>query len=79
MLHNRKIESGYGNSVVRRLSTDLKERYPKLGVSSRNLWDMKIFYERFCLSDIKVRQAVALLPWGHILDYLQKCVATHKI
>ena len=72
MLHERKIESGYGDRVVRRLSTDLKERYPKLGVSPRNLWDMKKFYERFCHSDIKVRQAVALLPWGHILRLLQR-------
>ena len=67
-----KIESGYGDSVVRRLSADLKERYPKMGVSPRNLWDMKKFYERFCHSNIKVRQAVALLPWGHILRLLQK-------
>ena len=72
MLHERKIESGYGDSVVKRLSTDLKERYPKMGVSPRNLWDMKKFYERFCHSDIKVRQAVALLPWGHILRLLQR-------
>ena len=66
MLHDRKIESGYGDSVVRRLSVDFKKYYPNLGVSPRNLWDMKKFYERFCHSDIKVRQAVALLPWGHI-------------
>ena len=72
MLHERKIESGYGDRVVRRLSADLKERYPKMGVSPRNLWDMKKFYERFCHSDIKVRQVVALLPWGHILRLLQK-------
>lgn len=36
-------------------------------ISPRNQWDMKNFYERFCLSDIKVRQAVALLSWGHII------------
>ena len=41
MLHERKIESGYGDSVVKRLSADLKERYPKMGVSPRNLWYMK--------------------------------------
>lgn len=52
MLHERKIESGYGDRVVRRLSSDLKERYPKMGVSPRNLWAMKKFYERFCHSDI---------------------------
>lgn len=54
MLHERKIESGYGDRVVRRLSTDLKERYPKMGVSPRNLWDMKKFYERFCHSDLSI-------------------------
>ena len=31
MLHEYKIESGYGDSVVRRLSADLKEHYPKMG------------------------------------------------
>ena len=41
MLHERKIESGYGDSVVKRLSADLKERDPKMGVSPRNLWNMK--------------------------------------
>lgn len=41
MLHERKIESGYGDSVVKRLSADLKERYPKMGVSPRQLWNMK--------------------------------------
>ena len=41
-------------------------------ISARNLWNMKKFYERFCHSDIKVRQAVALLPWGHILRLLQR-------
>lgn len=40
MLHERKIESGYGDRVAKRLSADLKERYPKMGVSPRNLWDM---------------------------------------
>ena len=72
MLHECKIESGYGDSVVRRLSADLKERYPKMGVSPRNLRDMKKFYEHFCNSDIQVRHAVALFPWGHILRLLQK-------
>ena len=29
MLHERKIESGYGDSVVKRLAAVLNERYPK--------------------------------------------------
>ncbi len=70
LLYERKIESGHGDSVVRRLSADLKKRYPDMGVSPRNLWDMKQLYQRFYQSDIKVRQAVALLQWGHILRIL---------
>ena len=58
--------------VVNRLSFDLKQRYPQMGVSPRNLWDMKKFYERFCGSDPKLRQAVAVLPWGHTLTLMRK-------
>lgn len=65
MLHERKIESGYGDSVVKRLSTDLKERYPKMCVSPRNLWDMKKFYECCAGHEEKELRSVALLPWSH--------------
>ncbi len=72
LLHDRKVESKYGSGVVNRLSHDLKQRYPQIGVSPRNLWDMKKFYERFCNSELKLRQAVAVLPWGHILTLMRK-------
>ena len=72
MLHERKIESEYGDSVVRRLSADLKERYPKMGVSPRQLWNMKKFYERYAGHDEKVLRSVALLPWSHNLLLLNK-------
>jgi hypothetical protein len=65
LLHDKKLESKHGSGVVNRLSHDLKQRYPQMGVSPRNLWDMKKFYERFCDSEPKLRQAVAVLPWGH--------------
>ena len=60
LLHERKIESGHGDGVVKKLSLDLKERYPKLGASPRNLWDMKRFYERFHLNLI----FLFLHPWS---------------
>lgn len=72
LLHDRKLESKHGSGVVNRLSYDLKQRYPQMGVSSRNLWDMKKFYERFCDSEPKLRQAVAVLPWGHTLTLMRK-------
>lgn len=33
---------------------------------------MKKFYERFCNSESKLRQAVAVIPWGHILTLMRK-------
>lgn len=72
VLHDRKVESKHGSGVVNRLSYDLKQRYPQMGVSPRNLWDMKKFYERFCNSESKLRQAVAVIPWGHILTLMRK-------
>ena len=72
MLHERKIESGYGDNIVKRLSADLKERYPKMGVSPRQLWNMKKFYERYAGHDEKVLRSVALLPWSHNLLLLSK-------
>ena len=58
LLHEKKLESKHGSGVVKRLSVDLKERYPDMGLSPRNLWDMKKFYLRFCDSDAKQRHNV---------------------
>ena len=67
LLQEKKIDSKYGDGIVKRLSVDLKSKYPHLGLSPRNLWDMKKFYLRYYQEDIKVRQAVAVLPWSHNL------------
>ena len=47
LLYERKIEGKHGDGVIERLSIDLKQHYPKIGFSPRNLWDMKKFYLRF--------------------------------
>jgi len=72
LLHDKKLEYKHGSGVVNRLSIDLKKRFPQMGMSPRNLWDMKKFYERFCDSNPKLRQTVAVLPWGHTLKLMQK-------
>ena len=72
LLTEKKLESKHGSGVVNRLSSDLRERFPDLGVSPRNLWDMKRFYLRYLYSDPKLRQAVAVLPWGHNLLMMNK-------
>ena len=67
LLYEKKIESEYGSAVVRKLSVDLKGRYPKMGLSPRQLWNMRSFFVRYKDSDEKVLRAVALLPWSHNL------------
>ena len=72
LLHDRKVASGYGGAVVKRLSSDLKARFPDMGFSPRNMWNMKLFYERYAHSGKKLLQAVAVLRWGHNLLLLNK-------
>ena len=79
LLDERKLDSKYGDSVVKRLSVDLKNKYPNMGLSPRNLWDMKRFYCRYFQCDIKVQQAVALLPWSHNLLLLGYNLAPESV
>lgn len=72
LLYEKQLEEGYGSGVVNQLSIDLKKEFPDMGLSPRNLWDMKRFYERYHLADAKLRQAVAVLPWGHNLLLINK-------
>ena len=72
LLHEKKIEGGYGGNVINRVSVDLKQSFPDMGLSPRNLWNMKLFYERYIDSDKKLLQAVAVLQWGHNLLLINK-------
>jgi len=72
LLFERKIESRHGAGVVNQLSVDLKSKFPSMGLSPRNLWNMKAFYERYEGSDPKLLQRVAVLPWSHNLLMLNK-------
>ena len=72
ILFEKQLVEGYGSGVVKQLSTDLKNKFPDMGLSQRNLWDMKRFYERYHLAKAKLRQAVAVLPWGHNLLLISK-------
>lgn len=72
LLSEKKIEKGHGAGVVNRLSVDLKMEFPDMGLSPRNLWHMKRFYERYSQSDTKLQRCVAVLPWRHNLLLLEK-------
>ncbi|MFW5663459.1 MAG: DUF1016 N-terminal domain-containing protein [bacterium] len=72
LLFKHKIEKGHSAGVVNRLSTDLKMEFPDMGLSPRNLWNMKRFYERYCNANPKLQRCVAVLPWIHNLLLLEK-------
>lgn len=67
LLFEKESAPGYGSGVVNQLSIDLKTEFPDMGLSPRNLCDMKRFYERYYLWDQKLRRCVAVLPWRHNL------------
>jgi predicted nuclease of restriction endonuclease-like (RecB) superfamily len=79
LLFEKKIEEGHGSGVVKQLSIDLKNEFPDMGVSPRNLWNMKRFYERYYQADTKLLQSVAVLPWGHNLLLLDKIQSLDEV
>lgn len=72
LLHEKKLKSKHGSGVVKRLSVDLKERYPDMGLSPRQLWNMKSFYVRYMDCDEKLLRSVALLSWSQNLLLLSR-------
>jgi predicted nuclease of restriction endonuclease-like (RecB) superfamily len=72
LISEKQFAEGYGSAVVNQLSIDLKKEFPDMGVSPRNLWNMKLFYERYYQADQKLLQLVAVLPWGHNLLLINK-------
>lgn len=79
LLFEKQLEEGYGSGVVKQLSIDLKSEFPDMGLSPRNLWDMKRFYERYHLAEAKLRQAVAVLPWGHNILLINKVQSLEEV
>ena len=68
----RQHEEGWGSSVIDRLSTDLKSRFPGAkGYSPRNLRYMRSFASAWPSRTI-LQAPLAELPWYHHLALLQK-------
>ena len=68
----RQQEAVWGARVIDRLAADLQEAFPDMGgLSSRNLLAMKIFAREFPNGPI-AQQPVAQLPWGHVLQIIQR-------
>ena len=68
----RQQEAAWGAKVIDRLSADLRKAFPEMqGLSTRNLLAMKILAREFPNSPI-AQQPVAQLPWGHVLQIIQR-------
>ena len=68
----RQQEAAWGARVIDRLAADLREAFPDMrGLSSRNLLAMKIFAREYPDGPI-AQQPVAQLPWGHVLQIMQR-------
>lgn len=71
MILERQEQNGWGNSVVEMLAKDLQKAFPKMeGLSSRNLWRMRIFYLAY--SEI-LPPLVAEIGWTHNYLIIEKC------
>ncbi len=61
----RQKKYKWGNAVVEKLASDLKEDFKTtLGFSTQNLWFMRQFYLEY-KNDSILQQLVRELPWGH--------------
>jgi len=68
----RQQEATWGAKVIDRLAADLRQEFPDMsGISSRNMLAMKVFAREFPEGPI-TQQPVAQLPWGHILQIMQR-------
>lgn len=68
----RQQQATWGTKVIDRLAADLREAFPDMGgLSVRNLLAMKIFFREFPDGPI-AQQPVAQLPWGHVLQLMQR-------
>lgn len=67
-----QAQHGWGKSIVEQLSNDLRREFPgEAGYSSRNLWEMRRFYETY--KDFSnLQQVVAEIPWGQHRLIMQK-------
>jgi predicted nuclease of restriction endonuclease-like (RecB) superfamily len=73
MIVTRQEGATWGKSVVEQLAKDLQNEFPGIsGFSSRNIWNMRIFYIEYHQNQ-KLQPLVAEIGWTHNLVILEKC------
>lgn len=73
MIVERQEQSGWGKSVVERLSQDLRKEFPGVaGFSVQNLWYMRQFHLEYREHE-KLQPLVGEIAWAHNLVIMSKC------
>ena len=69
----RQAEQGWGAKILTRLAEDLRAEFPTMkGFSRANLFYMRRFAEAWPDPTATVQRPVGLLPWGHVIELLDK-------
>jgi predicted nuclease of restriction endonuclease-like (RecB) superfamily len=70
---DRQAEQGWGAKILTRLASDLRAEFPTMkGFSRANLFYMRRFAEAWPDPTAIVQHPVGLLPWGHVIELLDK-------
>jgi len=73
MIAERQEAEGWGKSVVKRLSADLRQEFPGVGgFSVQNLWYMRQFYSEYYDNE-RLQPLVGEIAWAHNLVIMSKC------
>jgi predicted nuclease of restriction endonuclease-like (RecB) superfamily len=73
LIIEKQEEEQWGKSIVEQLAKDLKAEFPNIkGFSSRNLWNMRIFY-LFYKDNTKLQPLVAEISWTKNIIIIEKC------
>jgi len=73
MIVEKQEQSGWGKSVVERLSQDLRREFPGVaGFSVQNLWYMRQFHMEYREHE-KLQPLVGEIAWAHNLVIMSKC------
>jgi predicted nuclease of restriction endonuclease-like (RecB) superfamily len=73
LIVEKQEQSGWGKSVVERLSQDLRKEFPGVaGFSVQNLWYMRQFHLEYREHD-KLQPLVGEIAWAHNLVIMSKC------
>jgi len=68
----RQETEGWGKSVVKRLSADLRQEFPGVsGFSVQNLWYMRQFYSEYHDNE-RLQPLVGEIAWAHNLVIMDK-------